>query len=119
MGAMYIELHYIFATLWGHRVYTLFGVLTVAVIILIIVACFVTVSLTYFTLMSEDYRWWWSSFINGGSTGLFVFFYSCFYFYRRSEMNGSLQTSFFFGYMLMASYAFFLVLGTVGYYSSF
>ena len=33
-------------------------------------------------------------------------------------MNGFMQTSFFFGYMAMVSYAFMLMLGFVGFYSS-
>ena len=34
-------------------------------------------------------------------------------------MFGFMQTSFFFGYMLMASYAAFIMLGTIGFASSF
>ena len=36
-SAIYIELHYIFASLWGHKIYTLFGILFLAFIMLIIV----------------------------------------------------------------------------------
>ena len=35
-SAIYIELHYIFASLWGHKIYTLFGILFLAFIMLII-----------------------------------------------------------------------------------
>ena len=35
-SAIYIELHYIFASLWGHKIYTLFGILFIAFIMLII-----------------------------------------------------------------------------------
>eukprot|EP00467_Chlorarachnion_reptans_P000344 CAMPEP_0114522410 /NCGR_PEP_ID=MMETSP0109-20121206/20724_1 /TAXON_ID=29199 /ORGANISM="Chlorarachnion reptans, Strain CCCM449" /LENGTH=590 /DNA_ID=CAMNT_0001703619 /DNA_START=67 /DNA_END=1839 /DNA_ORIENTATION=- len=115
-SAIYIELHYIFASVWGHRVYTLFGILTLAFIILLIVTAFVTVALTYFQIAMEDYRWWWRSFLSGGSTGVFVFLYAAFYYYHRSEMSGSLQFVFFFGYMFLVSYGFFLMLGAVGYW---
>jgi hypothetical protein len=64
------------------------------------VAC-LSVALTYFQLAIEDYRWWWRSFLCGAASGLFVYGYACFYFVYRSEMNGVLQASFFFGYMLM------------------
>lgn len=33
-SAIYIELHYIFASLWGHKIYTLFGILFLAFIML-------------------------------------------------------------------------------------
>jgi hypothetical protein len=37
-SAIYIELHYIFASLWGHKIYTLFGILFLAFVMLVI-AC--------------------------------------------------------------------------------
>jgi hypothetical protein len=117
-SAIYIELHYIFASVWGHRVYTLFGILTLAFIILLIVTAFVTLALTYFQIAYEDYRWWWRAFLSGGSTGLFVMMYATFYYIYRSEMSGSLQFVFFFGYMFLVSYGFFLMLGAVGYWMS-
>jgi len=45
-----------------------------------------------------------------------MYAYAIFYYKYRSEMTGLLQASFFFGYMLMISYGFALMLGTVSYY---
>lgn len=118
-SAIYIELHYIFASIWGHKIYSLFGILFLAFIMLSIVAAFITIALIYFQLVKEDHAWWWKSFYNGGATGLFIFIYSLFYFFHRSKMNGIFQGSFYFGYMALVSYAFFLMLGFVGYLSSF
>lgn len=117
-SAIYIELHYIFASVWGHKIYTLFGILFVAFIMLLIVTSFITIALTYFQLAIEDHRWWWRSFVSGGSSGLFVLAYSFFYYFERSEMSGYLQTTFFFGYMVIISFAFALMLGFVGFFSS-
>ena len=55
-SAIYIELHYIFASVWGHKLYTLYGVLLIAFIMLIIVTSFITIALTYFQLAIEDHR---------------------------------------------------------------
>lgn len=118
-SAIYIELHYIFASIWGHKIYTLFGILFIAFFMLLIVTSFITIALLYFQLAREDHRWWWRSFVNGGSTGLFIFGYSFFYFFHRSNMDGLLQASFFFGYTGIVSYAFFCMLGFVGFISSF
>eukprot|EP01006_Ploeotia_vitrea_P022005 TRINITY_DN54419_c0_g1_i1.p1 TRINITY_DN54419_c0_g1~~TRINITY_DN54419_c0_g1_i1.p1 ORF type:complete len:615 (-),score=277.66 TRINITY_DN54419_c0_g1_i1:64-1860(-) len=115
-SAIYIELHYVFTSVWGHRVYTLFGILSLAFVMLLIVTAFITVALTYFQLASEDYRWWWRSFLSGGSTGVFIYAYAAFFFLERSPMSGVLQGTFFFGYMFMVAYAFFLMLGSVGYW---
>ena len=68
-SAIYIELYYIFASVWGHKVYTIYSILFIVFIILIIVTAFITVALTYFQLAVEDYTWWWRSFVCGGSTG--------------------------------------------------
>eukprot|EP01097_Dermamoeba_algensis_P006886 TRINITY_DN42_c0_g1_i2.p1 TRINITY_DN42_c0_g1~~TRINITY_DN42_c0_g1_i2.p1 ORF type:complete len:588 (-),score=97.88 TRINITY_DN42_c0_g1_i2:153-1916(-) len=117
-SAIYIELYYIYASVWGHAHYTLYGILFLVFIILIIVTACITIALTYFQLSMEDYRWWWRSFLSGGSTGFFIYAYSVFYFFYRSRMSGSLQGAFFFGHMASVCYFFFIMLGTVGFYSS-
>jgi len=58
-SAIYIELYYIFASVWGHRIYTIYSILFMVFIILIIVTAFITVALTYFQLAAEDHEWWW------------------------------------------------------------
>jgi len=116
-SAIYIELNYIFASMWGHHIYTLFGILFLALLLLIIVSSFMSVTMLYFQLAREDHRWWWTTFINGGSTGVLIYLYSFIYYFFRSEMNGWLQGSFFFGYMAAISYAFFLILGTASFFS--
>lgn len=114
-SAIYIELHYIFASMWGHQIYTLFGILFLAFILLVTVTSFITVALLYFQLAREDHRWWWASYINGGMTGGFIFAYSFYYYFHRSEMSGALQASFYFGYMAVVSFAFFIMLGAAGF----
>ncbi|XP_020100304.1 transmembrane 9 superfamily member 3-like [Ananas comosus] len=114
-SAIYIELYYIFASVWGHRSYTIYSILFIVFIILLIVTAFITVALTYFQLAAEDHEWWWRSFLCGGSTGFFIYGYCLYYYYARSDMSGFMQTSFFFGYMACICYAFFLMLGMVGF----
>jgi hypothetical protein len=117
-SAIYIELHYIFNSIWGHKIYTLFGILVLAFIMLFMVTSLITIALIYFQLTREDHRWWWRTFLNGGATGLFILAYSFFYYFQRSEMDGFFQASYFFGYMAIVSYAFFIMLGSVGFLSS-
>ncbi|KAF7816305.1 transmembrane 9 superfamily member 2-like [Senna tora] len=117
-SAIYIELYYIFASVWGHRIYTIYSILFIVFIILLIVTAFITVALTYFQLAAEDHEWWWRSFICGGSTGLFIYGYCLYYYHARSDMYGFMQTSFFFGYMACICYGFFLMLGTTGFRAS-
>ncbi|KAI5677942.1 hypothetical protein M9H77_08892 [Catharanthus roseus] len=114
-SAIYIELYYIFASVWGHKIYTIYSILFIVFIILLIVTAFITVALTYFQLAAEDHEWWWRSFLCGGSTGIFIYGYCLYYYYARSDMSGLMQTSFFFGYMACICYGFFLMLGAVGF----
>jgi transmembrane 9 superfamily member 1 len=57
-------------SIWGHKVYTIYSILSLVFVILIIVTAFITIALTYFQLAVEDHRWWWRSFVCGGSTGM-------------------------------------------------
>ncbi|KAM0949146.1 putative nonaspanin (TM9SF) [Dioscorea sansibarensis] len=112
-----IQLRYIFASLWGYRLYTMYGILFIVFLLLLLVTAFVTVALTYLQLASEDHQWWWRSFFYGGSAGLFVYGY-CFDYYAQSSMSSFIQKSFFFGYMACICYGIFLALGTVGFLAS-
>lgn len=52
------------------------------------------------------------------STSIFVFGYAMFYYYKRSNMSGMLQSVQFFGYTLLTCYVFFLMLSTVAFFAS-
>ena len=82
-SAIYIELHYIFASIYGHHTFTLYGILLIAFCMLILVCACVTIGFTYFQLSYEDYRWWWHSLLSGASTGLFMYAYAAFFFQFR------------------------------------
>ncbi|XP_071716683.1 transmembrane 9 superfamily member 3-like isoform X2 [Rutidosis leptorrhynchoides] len=117
-SVVYIQLYYIYAAVWGHRVYTLYSVLFAVFILLLVITALVSVALTYFQLAAEDHEWWWRSFLCGGSTGLYMYGYCFYYYFWRSDMSGFMQTSHFFGYMACVCYGVFLVLGSVAFRSS-
>ncbi|XP_048867765.1 transmembrane 9 superfamily member 1 isoform X2 [Brienomyrus brachyistius] len=117
-SAISVELYYIFATVWGRESYTLYGILLCVFAILLSVGACISVALTYFLLSGEDYRWWWRSVLSTGSTGLFIFAYSVFYYSNRSNMSGAVQSVEFFGYSLLTALVFSLMLGTVSFCAS-
>lgn len=51
--------------------------------------------------------------------GLFIYGYCFFYYFNHSGMSGFLQTAFYFLYMADVAFAFFLMMGAVGFYSAF
>ncbi|KAL0157134.1 hypothetical protein M9458_048380, partial [Cirrhinus mrigala] len=109
--AISVELYYIFATAWGREHYTLYGILLCVFAILLSVGACISVALTYFLLSGEDYRC-------TGSTGIFIFVYSLFYYHNRSNMSGHVQSVEFFGYSLLTAFVFSLMLGTVSFWAS-
>ncbi|KAI3385431.1 hypothetical protein SNEBB_010259 [Seison nebaliae] len=113
-----VELYYIISTLWGREQYSLYGILFLVFIIVVMVTACVNIALTYYSLSAEDYRWWWKSILSSGVTGFFILAYAFFYFFKRSQMYGGLETLQFFGYSFVASYIFALTLSVVGFYSS-
>ncbi|XP_019745569.1 transmembrane 9 superfamily member 1 [Hippocampus comes] len=117
-SAISVELYYIFATVWGREHYTLYGILLCVFAILLSVGACISVALTYFLLSGEDYRWWWRSVLSTGSTGLFIFIYSVFYYRNRSSMSGPVQSTEFFGYSLLTALVFSLMLGSVSFWAS-
>lgn len=118
-GAVFVELFFILSSLWLNQFYYVFGFLSLVFIILIITCAEITIVLCYFQLVSEDYHWWWRSFLTSGSCALYVFLYSAFYFCTKLDALYFITGCLYFGYMFIICLGFFLLTGTVGYYSSF
>jgi hypothetical protein len=53
------ELYYIFASVWGHRIYTIYSILFIICIALLTVTALITVASIHLQLAAEDHRWWW------------------------------------------------------------
>lgn len=117
-SAIYIELHYIFNSVWGPRVYSLYGILLLAFAMLLLVAGTVTVLFTYFHLNAEDHRWWWRSLGSGLAVAAFFYTY-CIYFFLQTGMTGFMQCAFFFLYSLLVAHGLALMLGAVSFFATY
>lgn len=118
-GAVFIELFFILTSIWLHQFYYIFGFLFIVFLILIVTCAEITVVLCYFQLCSEDYHWWWRSYLTSGSSALYLFLYAAFYFFTKLEITKPVSGMLYFGYMLIGSYAFFVLTGTIGFYACF
>uniref|UniRef100_A0A803MDG9 Transmembrane 9 superfamily member n=1 Tax=Chenopodium quinoa TaxID=63459 RepID=A0A803MDG9_CHEQI len=118
-GAVFIELFFILTSIWLNQFYYIFGFLFIVFVILIITCAEITIVLCYFQLCSEDYHWWWRSYLTAGSSALYLFLYSIFYFFTKLEITKLVSGILYFGYMLIGSYAFFVLTGTIGFYACF
>lgn len=115
-GACYLELFFILSSMWMEQYYYVFGFLFVVFAILLVTIAEGCILLNYVQLCHEDYRWWWSSFLNGGSTSVFVYAYAMFYF-KQLESNSVATYILYFGYMGLVSFGLFLICGSVSLFS--
>jgi len=118
-GAVFIEVFFIMSSVWLHRFYYMFGFLFIVFIILIITCAEVTIVMAYFQLCSEDYQWWWRGFFTAGSSAVYLFLYSILYFCTKLDITPFSSSVLYFGYMFLASIAFFLLTGTIGHLATF
>ena len=116
-GAIFIELFFIMTSVWLQRFYYVFGFLALVLAILLITCAEISIVLCYFQLCNEDYHWWWRSFLTAGSSGLYLFCYSIMYFFTQLDIVGFVPTLLYFVYMAMFAMLFFLITGTIGFYS--
>ncbi|XP_072967212.1 transmembrane 9 superfamily member 8-like isoform X2 [Typha angustifolia] len=118
-GAVFIELFFILTSIWLNQFYYIFGFLFLVFLILIVTCAEITIVLCYFQLCSEDYLWWWRSYLTSGSSAIYLFLYATFYFFTKLEITKPVSGILYFGYMLIASYSFFVLTGTIGFYACF
>ncbi|XP_012836568.1 PREDICTED: transmembrane 9 superfamily member 8-like [Erythranthe guttata] len=88
-------------------------------VILLVTCAEITIVLCYFQLCSEDYLWWWRSYLTSGSSAVYLFMYATFYFFTKLDITKLVSSALYFGYMLIASYAFSVLTGTIGFYACF
>eukprot|EP00013_Stygamoeba_regulata_P006305 CAMPEP_0177630598 /NCGR_PEP_ID=MMETSP0447-20121125/1296_1 /TAXON_ID=0 /ORGANISM="Stygamoeba regulata, Strain BSH-02190019" /LENGTH=583 /DNA_ID=CAMNT_0019132015 /DNA_START=146 /DNA_END=1897 /DNA_ORIENTATION=- len=117
-GCIFIEIYFVFTSVWHYKFYYIYGVLMIVFLLLVIVTVCTNVVSTYFLLNWEDYRWHWHSYWSGASTSLYIILYSIYYYFNKTEMTGALQATFYFGYMLMFSLTVGLVCGAIAYVAS-
>jgi transmembrane 9 superfamily protein 3 len=107
-------MYFIFTAFWSYKFYYVYGFMLLVYSILTMVTVCTTIVSVYFVLNAENYHWQWVAFASAGSTSGYVFLYSVFYFFYKTQMTGLLQVSFYFGYMFLFSLTLFFMCGTLG-----
>jgi len=113
-GSIFIEMYFIMTSFWNYKFYYVYGFMLLVFLLLIVVSVCVTIVGVYFLLNAEDYRWPWISFLASGTTAVYVYIYSAYYFFLKTSMTGFLQTAFYFSYMFLFCLALGLMCGTIG-----
>jgi len=118
-GAVFIELFFILSSIWLHQFYYMFGFLFMVFVILAITCSQITIVMCYFQLCSEDYHWWWRAYLTSGASALYVFLYAIFYFFTKLQITSLASAFLYFGYTLIMSLIFFVLTGSIGFYSCY
>eukprot|EP01117_Protostelium_nocturnum_P020108 TRINITY_DN88_c0_g1_i1.p1 TRINITY_DN88_c0_g1~~TRINITY_DN88_c0_g1_i1.p1 ORF type:complete len:650 (+),score=178.82 TRINITY_DN88_c0_g1_i1:58-1950(+) len=118
-GAVFIELFFIFSSVWGQQHYYIYGFLLMVFVILILTCSEITIIMCYFQLCSEDYHWWWRSFLTAGSSAFYMLLYAIYYYSTRLELQGSVPKMLYCGYSLIMTFGFFVFTGSIGYFSCY
>ncbi|KFH43382.1 Transmembrane 9 superfamily member-like protein [Hapsidospora chrysogenum ATCC 11550] len=120
-AVIFIELLYVFQSLWQDKsgYYYVFGFLAMVSVILMVTIAEVTVVTVYIQLCSENYHWWWQSFFVGGSSAVWIFVYSVWYYAFKLHISGLVSSLLFFAYSFMACCMYALLTGTVGFLSAY
>lgn len=118
-GAVFVELFFILNSIWQHRFYYLFGFLFLVFVILILTSAEITIVMCYFQLCSEDYHWWWRAFFTAGSSSVYLFVYSVYYWATRAKTAKFVAGLSYLGYVFILSYVFFVLTGFIGFISCF
>ncbi|KAJ0806418.1 putative nonaspanin (TM9SF) [Helianthus annuus] len=116
-GVIFIEFFFVLTSIWLNQFYYIVGYLFIVFVMLIITRAEITIILCYFHLCGEDYNRWWRAYLTAGSSALYLFLYSVFYFFTKLEITKFVSCLLYFGYMLIASYAFFVLTGRIGFYA--
>jgi transmembrane 9 superfamily protein 3 len=117
-GSIFIEMYFLFTSLWNYKVYYVYGFMLLVFLILMIVTSCVSIVGTYFLLNAENYHWHWTSFLSSASTALYVFLYSIHFYLFKTKMTGLYQAFFYYGYTSIFCFALALMCGSIGYASS-
>ena len=116
-GSICIELFFLMNALWLSQVFYTAGVLVGVFFVMTITTAQVTVVMCYLQLCSEDYRWWTRSFLNGASSGFYMFGYGIWFLITKLELVGFLPIVVYLSYMFMMAVTFAVFLGSVGFLS--
>ncbi|KAI9804190.1 MAG: hypothetical protein M1825_001592 [Sarcosagium campestre] len=117
-GAIFVELYFIMSSIWFSKVYYMFGFLFLCYGLMIITCAAVTILMVYFLLCAENYHWHWRAFFTAGASAGYVFLLALLYWASKISLGGVAGNILYLGYSALISFLFFILTGTIGFFSS-
>ncbi|KAK3390155.1 hypothetical protein B0H63DRAFT_389211 [Podospora didyma] len=117
-GAIFVELFFIMSSIWFNKIYYMFGFLFLCYGLMIITCAAVTVLMVYFLLCAENYNWQWRAFLAAGTSAVYIFLNALIYWITKLSLSGFAGSVLYIGYSLLISFLFFILTGSIGFFSS-
>ncbi|KAK5661223.1 hypothetical protein OQA88_11115 [Cercophora sp. LCS_1] len=117
-GAIFVELYFVMSSIWFSKIYYMFGFLFLCYGLMIITCAAVTVLMVYFLLCAENYNWQWRSFLAAGMSAGYIFLNALIYWVSNLSFSSLTGSVLYIGYSLLISFLFFILTGSIGYFSS-
>jgi transmembrane 9 superfamily protein 3 len=108
-----VELYFSLTSLWEYTGLYLWSYFAFALLSLSVVASCSTILAVFWLLQNEVHYWHWPAFISPGSTTIWVFAYSVYFFFQKTSITGAYQVAYYFAYMGLFSLIVGLVAGGV------
>lgn len=118
-GCVFVQLYFIFSSLWGEKLYYVFGFLSLVFVIWAITTIESTILLVYFSLCAEDYHWWWKSIHSAGAAAFYLFLYAVVFYFRQMEVDGLVNLFVYAGYTLILLTIYWVASATIGFLGTF
>lgn len=116
-GAIFVELYFIMSSIWFSKIYYMFGFLFLCYGLMIITCAAVTILMVYFLLCAENYHWQWRSFLAAGTTAFYIFANAIIYWISKLSLGGMAGSVLYVGYSALISFLFFILTGSIGFFS--
>ncbi|KEG11774.1 endosomal integral membrane protein [Trypanosoma grayi] len=112
------ELRLIFSCLFQGLTYHFFGFLTAAFVLWSFTCGLTSVSVVYYRMCAEDYRWWWLSFAAPSSLGLHFMMFVGYFYCNVVQMTSIAATVLYVTYMTLLCLLYVLCSGSIGFLSA-
>ena len=120
-AVIFIELLFVCRSMWQDKsgFYYVFGFLSVVSFVNIVTVMETSIVATYVLLCAENYHWWWQSFFTGAGSALWIYAYCVWFYWTKLHVQGLISGLLFFCYCALACAVYGLLMGTVGFMTSY
>jgi transmembrane 9 superfamily protein 2/4 len=112
---IFLELRFILSSIWMGYVYYVFGFLTITILLWSYASALTAITMCYYQLAYEDWRWWWRSVLVPSGSGVWLAGYAVYFYFDSLNVKSAAGTVLYFTYSGLLTCAYVLVSGSIGF----